>query len=66
MKQPGIHGQQLVALFLLGCLLFNYPLLSLFYSGERLFGVPLVYAYLFVVWLLLIALLALVVEQPPD
>ena len=66
MNKPGIHGQRLIALFLLGCLLFNYPLLSLFDSGERLFGVPLVYAYLFVVWLLLIALLALVVEQPPD
>jgi hypothetical protein len=63
MQRPVIHGQRLIALFLLGCLLFNYPLLYLFNIDSRLFGIPLIYAYLFVAWALLIALVALVVER---
>lgn len=57
-----IKGQRLVALFLLGCLLFNYPLLYLFNVGDRIFGIPLSYAYIFGAWALLIALMALVAE----
>ena len=52
-----------MALFLLGCLLFNYPLLYLFNIDERLFGIPLVYVYMFTAWALLIVLTALVVER---
>jgi hypothetical protein len=44
-----------VALFMLGCLLFNYPLLELFERPVRVLGVPLIYAYLFGAWALLIA-----------
>jgi hypothetical protein len=56
-------GQRLVALFLLGTLLFNYPLLDLFASANRIFGIPAIYAYAFFAWALLIALMALVVEK---
>lgn len=56
-------GERLVALALLGFLLFNYPLLSLFSTDGRLVGVPLLYAYLFVSWGLLIGLMALVVRK---
>ena len=63
MKRPGIYGQRLIALFLLGCLLFNYPLLYLFSGDDRLLGIPLLYVYIFIVWALLIALMAMVVER---
>ena len=63
MQRPVIHGQRLIALFLLGCLLFNYPLLYLFNTDQHLFGIPLLYAYIFAAWALLIALIALVVER---
>jgi hypothetical protein len=63
MQRPVIHGQWLIALFLLGCLLFNYPLLYLFNVDHRLFGIPLLYAYIFAAWALLIALIAMVVER---
>ncbi|HSN40420.1 MAG TPA: hypothetical protein VLT92_09510 [Burkholderiales bacterium] len=63
MIRPGIKGQRLVALFLLGVLLLNYPLLSLFAGHEGIFDVPLLYAYVFTVWALLIGLMALVVEK---
>ena len=39
----GLKGQRLIALFLLGCLLLDYPLFSLFAGPTQLFGVPLVY-----------------------
>ena len=63
---PGIKGQRLVALFLLGVLLLNYPLLNLFASEGRFLGVPVLYAYVFSAWALVIALMALVVEKRGD
>ena len=65
-KQPSISGQRLIALFVLGCLLFNYPLLYLFNINYRLFGVPLLYVYAFAAWGLLIALTAAVIERRTD
>ena len=66
MKRPGIHGQRLIAVFLLGCLLLNYPLLYLFNLDARLFGVPVLYVYVFLAWGVLIALTAVIVERHPD
>lgn len=63
MHRRALTGQRLVALFLIGCLLFNYPVLSLFDRLSTLFGVPLVFAYLFAVWAGLIALMAWVLER---
>lgn len=63
MIRPTLKGQRLVALFLLGCLLFNYPLLSLFASDMRIWGIPLVYVYLFVAWAVLIGAMALIIER---
>ena len=63
MKRSAIHGQRLIAVFLLGCLLFNYPLLYLFNSDYRLFGIPLLYVYMFAAWALLIALTAAIAER---
>ena len=66
MQRPGIHGQRLVAVFLLGCLLLNYPLLSIFNIDYRIFGIPVLYVYVFFSWGLLIALTALIVARDPD
>jgi hypothetical protein len=63
MAHRAIHAQRLVALFVLGCLLFSYPLLSLFNVGGTVAGSPVLYAYLFSVWILLIALMILVIER---
>jgi hypothetical protein len=57
----GMRNQRLIALFFLGCLLFNYPLLSLF--GGRVAGIPTLYLYLFLVWALFIGLTAATVES---
>ncbi len=60
---PPLKGQRLVALFLLGCLLFNYPLLSLFAGDDRVWGIPLIYFYVFAAWAVIIALMALIIER---
>jgi hypothetical protein len=53
-------------LFMLGCLLLNYPLLNLFASSSHVLGIPVLYAYVFAAWALLIGLMALVVEKRSD
>jgi hypothetical protein len=59
----GRQGQGFVALFMLGCLLFSYPMLTLFEQPATVLGVPLVYAYLFGAWMLLIALAAWIARR---
>ena len=54
---------RLVALFALGVVLFNYPLLALFDVAASVLGVPVLYAYIFGAWALLIVLFAFIVER---
>jgi hypothetical protein len=56
-------GQRLIALCLLGFLLFNYPVLALFNLQASLLGIPVLYAWIFFSWGVLIALMAWVVEK---
>lgn len=63
MNKPNVKGQRLIALFLLGNLLFNYPLLALFNRPDTVAGIPILFLYVFAAWALLIALLAGVVER---
>jgi hypothetical protein len=51
-------ARRLVGLFLLGAVLFNYPILSLVNRDGLLFGIPILYLYLFGVWAALILLIA--------
>jgi len=60
MPDAEVTGQRALALFLLGVLLFNPPLLSLFNDERLIFGVPLLYFYLFAAWGLVILLLGLI------
>jgi len=57
------RGQRMIALCMLGCVLFNFPILALFNVPATVFGVPVLYAYIFLAWALLIALMAWVVEK---
>ena len=59
----GLGAQRLVALFVGGCLLFNFPLLGLWDRDAMLFGVPLFPAALFILWALLIVAMAWLVER---
>jgi hypothetical protein len=62
-RDDGMKGERLVALSVLGFLLFNYPLLALFNRPEMLFGIPVLYVYIFAVWAFLIAAIARIAEK---
>ncbi len=64
MAKSSRKGQRLIGLFLLGCLLFSYPLLAVFNVRATLLGIPLLYAYLFAAWALLIVAVAAIMERP--
>jgi hypothetical protein len=62
-NRSSLTAQRLAGLFLLGCVLFNYPLLALFNRSSEIFGIPLLYAFIFGSWLVLIALMAFIMER---
>lgn len=55
-----VRTKRLIGLFLLGYLLFNYPLISLVNLPVLIGSIPVLYAYIFGAWILLILLVALV------
>ena len=57
MQYRAPQTERVVALVLLATLVFNYPLLSLFGGPVLVFGVPVLYLYLFVAWAVLIGLI---------
>ena len=59
----GLTVQRLLALFFAGALLFNFPLLALWDRDATVLGLPLFPAALFMLWAVLIGLLALIVER---
>ena len=61
--RKGLAGQRLVAVFIAGLVLLNYPILSLFDRPQTVFGLPLLRVYLFSVWLALILVVAWIVER---
>lgn len=59
----GLTTQRLIALFGFFALLLQYPLLRLSDRAERMAGIPLLYLHVLLGWLLLIALVAMVVND---
>ena len=59
------RGKRLVAVFLLGVVLLNFPLLAVVEVTGRLFGLPSLFVYLFGAWAGLIVCLASIVERRP-
>jgi len=55
--------QRLLALFAFGCLALNYPLLVLFSRKTLWYGIPVLYLYLFALWVLFIVGIAIVTER---
>jgi hypothetical protein len=53
---------KLILLFVILFLLLSYPIMKLVNLPERIAGVPLLYAYVFGVWIIAIAALAFTVE----
>jgi hypothetical protein len=66
MARRSKQNKRLIALFFLGYFLFNYPLITLFNVPRIAWGIPLLYAYLFGVWVMLIVLVILIVGFRTD
>jgi len=56
-------AQRFVALCMLGVVLFNFPVLALFNVGGSILGIPVLYAYIFAAWALMIAFLCWLAER---
>jgi hypothetical protein len=65
-KHSSIFSGRLLGVFFLGCLLFNYPIFSLVNKDILLFGLPLLYVYLFTIWGVLIAFVYWVVRKDAE
>jgi hypothetical protein len=59
-------SRRLVGLFLFVVVLYNYPILSLFNISNRISGIPVLYLYLFFVWILSIILVVIINRYPKD
>lgn len=66
MSRSGITVERLIFLFLLGVVLFNPPMLSIFNLPDYLFGIPRLYVYIFACWGALLLVLAVVIERSGD
>lgn len=61
MKQR--HAQKLVILSLVLLLAFNIPFLLIFDSSDSALGFPLIYVYIFSIWLMSILISFLIVKR---
>jgi hypothetical protein len=50
MTPDSLKSRRLVGIFLLGWLLFNYPVLSIFNLPAAYRGIPLLFLYIFAAW----------------
>ncbi len=62
----GLAAQRLLALFVAGWLVFNFPLLSVWDRDTTLFGIPLFVAALFIAWAVLIACVCWINERSAE
>ena len=58
-------GERLISLLIVGAILLNFPLLSVFSTNNLFFGFPVLFVYLFFVWGLIIGAMALVLRDRP-
>jgi hypothetical protein len=57
------RNERLIALTVLGVVLFNYPLVALFGHPVLVLGWPLLYFYLFFVWAVFIVVVAVLMRR---
>jgi hypothetical protein len=66
-QQPGPKrtGERLLSLLIVGTILINFPLLSVFSNNNLFLGFPVLFVYLFFVWGLIIGAMVLVLRDRP-
>lgn len=62
----GVVGAKLVLLFVLAALVLNFPVLAIFNRGSTVGGIPVLYLYLFAVWVAAVATVAVLARTRWD
>ena len=62
MDSKNRKSMQMVGVFFLGCVLFNYPIMTLFNIDAFIMELPLFYVCLFTGWAIIILLILLITE----
>jgi Na+-driven multidrug efflux pump len=65
MTPENIKNKRLFCIFLLGCLIFNYPIISLFNHEVYVFGIPILFVFLFCAWVLMILAMVFITRTHP-
>jgi hypothetical protein len=60
---PKRKGERLISLLIVGTILLNFPLLSVFSKKYLFLGFPVLYLYLFIIWGLIIGAIVLVLRD---
>ncbi len=66
MTRDKIRSIRLVGIFFISLVLFNYPFLLLFDRPVLVFGIPIMFLYLFGSWMFIIFLTFLVSQSKPS
>lgn len=64
--EPERRGERLLGLLIVGLMLLNFPLLSIFSVSAYFCGIPVLYFYLFSVWFLIIGVTAFILRSRPS
>ncbi len=60
---PKRKGERLISLLIVGTILLNFPLLSVFSKKDLFLGFPVLFLYLFLIWGLIIGAIVLVLRD---
>jgi hypothetical protein len=63
MPESKRQNERLIVLLIIGFIFLNYPLLSLFSKVRLMFGIPVLYLYIFTVWTIFIVCMAVILEK---
>ncbi len=61
--KESLKSQYLLTLFFAGIFLLNYPVMALYNKNTKLLGIPSLYLFVFVFWLLMIVLTYLIIQK---
>jgi hypothetical protein len=61
--QHKTNNQKSIFLSILLTVLLSYPFISVANKAQLLFGIPMLYLYIFIVWIIIIIILFLIVEK---
>ena len=64
--KPQRRVERVISLLVAGIALLNYPIMSMFSKSGLVFGFPVLYFYLFLVWGLIIGAMALILHDRPQ